>query len=67
MKGLTADQALPTIELLIKQVSSPIEKQKIENWILGAVESKEKRKDRIRNTLDKKEKYQIKPKSRTKS
>lgn len=58
---MDANEAINLVKAIINQVQDPIERQKLENWILGAVESKEKRKDRIRASLDKKERYQIKP------
>ncbi|MDV3583402.1 hypothetical protein CMU85_18030 [Elizabethkingia anophelis] len=61
---MTADQAFPAVKMLIQQVQDLGERQKLENLILGAVESKEKRKARILAQLDRKERYQIKNSSK---
>lgn len=61
---MTADQAFPAVKMLIQQVQDLGERQKLENLILGAVESREKRKSRILAQLDRKERYQIKKPSK---
>lgn len=63
---MTADQAFPAVKMLIQQVQDLGERQKLENLILGAVESREKRKARILAQLDRKERYQIKKPSKNK-
>ena len=64
---MTAEQVYPSIRMLIQQVQGFSERQKLENLILGAVESKEKRKARISAQLEKKERFRIKPKEQTKN
>ncbi|MCT4330918.1 hypothetical protein HZP13_14460 [Elizabethkingia anophelis] len=63
---MTADQAFPAVKMLIQQVQDLGERQKLENLILGAVESREKRKARILAQLDRKERYQINKQSKDK-
>ena len=63
---MTADQAFPAVKMLIQQVQDSGERLKLENLILGAVESKERRKARITAQLDKKERFRIKPKTKQK-
>lgn len=63
---MTAEQAFQPITSLINQVQDAGERLKLENLILGAVESKEKQKARIRAQLDKNPRYQIKPKKNNK-
>lgn len=55
---VTAEHLFPSINALIQQLD-PGERQKLESLILGAVESREKRKARIAANLDKKERYRI--------
>lgn len=62
---MTAEQAYPAVKMLIQQVN-PGERQKLETMILVAVESFEKRKVRISENLDKRDRYKIKPKKSTK-
>lgn len=64
---MTAEQAFPAVKMLIQQVQDSGERLKLENLILGAVESKEKRKARISAQLEKKERFRIKPKEQTKN
>lgn len=59
---MTAEQVYPSIKMLIQQVQDFSERQKLENLILGAVESREKRKAKILAQLDKKDRYKIIPK-----
>lgn len=59
---MKAEQAYPAIKILLDQVSDIEERKKLENMILGAVESFEKRKKRILERLDRKPRYQIKKK-----
>lgn len=61
---MTAEQAFPAVKMLIQQVQDSGERLKLENLILGAVESKEKRKARISAQLEKKERYQM-PKNKS--
>lgn len=61
---MTAEQVYPSIRMLIQQVQDFSERQKLENLILGAVESREKRKAKILAQLDKKERFRIKPKAK---
>lgn len=61
---MTAEQAFPAVKMLLQQVQDSSERKKLENLILGAVESKERRKARILAQLDKKERYRIQPKKR---
>lgn len=63
---MTADQVFPALKTLIQQVQDSGERKKLENLILGAVESKERRKARILAQLEKKERYII-PKKQRKS
>lgn len=63
---MTAEQAFQPITSLINQVQDTGERLKLKNLILGAVESKEKQKARIRAQLDKNPRYQIKPKKNNK-
>lgn len=53
---VTAETIYPSINALIQQLD-PGERRKLENLILGAVESKEKRKARIAAELEKKQRY----------
>lgn len=62
---MTAEQVYPAVKSLIEQVQDSSERQKLENLILGAVESREKRKARILAQLDRKERYRI-PQKRSK-
>ena len=61
---MTADQAFPAVKMLIQQVQDSGERLKLENLILGAVESKERRKARITAQLDKKDRYKLQPKAK---
>lgn len=61
---MTAEQAFMPIRTLINQVQDLGERQKLENLILGAVESRERKKARILALLDKKERYRIQPKTK---
>lgn len=63
---MTAEQAFQPITSLINQVQDPGERRKLENLILGAVESRERKKARIYAELDKNPRYQIKPKKNNK-
>ncbi|QIG88348.1 hypothetical protein G6R40_01165 [Chryseobacterium sp. POL2] len=63
---MTAEQAYPAIKTLIEQVQDLGERKKLENLILGAVESRERKKAQILAQLDKKERYQIKSKTKKK-
>ncbi|CAA7196848.1 hypothetical protein [Chryseobacterium potabilaquae] len=63
MKGLTADQIYPSVMFQINQVQDPSERQKLETMILGAVESKLRRKARISAQLDKIPRYQYNQKT----
>ena len=58
---MTAEQIYPSVKLLIQQVQDSSERKKLENLILGAVESRERRKARISALLDKKERFKIQP------
>ena len=49
---MTAEQIYPSVKLLIQQVQDSSERKKLENLILGAVESRERRKARISALLD---------------
>lgn len=64
---MTADQAFPAVKMLIQQVQDSGERLKLDNLILGAVESKERKKARISAHLDKYPRYQFKPKSTKKA
>lgn len=64
---MTAEQAFLPIRTLINQVQDSGERVKLENLILGAVESKERRKARILANLDRKPRYQLPTKSTKKS
>lgn len=61
---MTAEQAFMPIKTLINQVQDSGERNKLESMILGAVESKERRKARILANLDRKPRYQLQPKKR---
>ena len=61
---MTAEQAFQPIKSIISQVQDSGERTKLENLILGAVESRERRKSRILAQLDKKERYRIQPKKK---
>ncbi len=61
---MTANEAYPIIQAILQQVQDPSERKKIENKILGAVESFEQKKARISAQLDKNPRYQIKPKKK---
>lgn len=63
---MTAEQAFPAVKMLIQQVQDSGERQKLEHLILGAVESRERRKARITAQLDKKERYKIQKVTRKK-
>ena len=63
---MTAEQAFPAVKMLIQQVQDSSERLKLENLILGAVESRERRKARISAQLDKKERYRMPKKKSTK-
>ena len=63
---MTAEQAFPAVKMLIQQVQDSSERLKLENLILGAVESRERRKARISAQLEKKERFKIKPKTKQK-
>lgn len=63
---MTAEQAFPAVNAIIKQVQDPGERQLLENKILGAVESFERRKARISATLDKYDRYKIQPTKKAK-
>lgn len=60
---MTAEQAFLPIRTLINQVKDSGERLKLENLILGAVESKERRKARILANLELKPRYQQTTKS----
>lgn len=62
MSTLTADQAWMQIEFLRNLVQDPGEYAKLNNLILGAVESREIKKARMNAHLDKYSRYQFKPK-----
>ena len=64
---MKADEAIIIIQTVKNLVQDSGEKLKLNNWILGAVESSEsfeQKKARIIAQLDKKERYQIKPKKK---
>lgn len=63
---MTAEQAFLPIRTLINQVKDSGERIKLENLILGAVESKERRKARILENLESKPRYQQTIKKSTK-
>lgn len=63
---MTAEQIFPFINAQLQQMQDPGERRKLENLILGAVESRERKKARIYAELDKKPRYQIKPKKNNK-
>lgn len=61
---MTAEQIFPAVKTLIQQVQDLGERKKLENLILGAVESRERKKAQILARLDRKERFQIKPKTK---
>lgn len=61
---MKADEAIIIIQTVKNLVQDSGEKLKLNNWILGAIESDKERISRIIAQLDKKEKYQIKPKKK---
>ena len=61
---MKADEAILIIQTVKNLVQDSGEKVKLNNWILGAVESDQERISRIIAQLDKKERYRIKPKQK---
>lgn len=64
MSGQTADQALIQIIFQRNLVQDPSERAKLDDLILGVVESKGAKKTRINAHLDKYSRYQFKPKKK---
>lgn len=63
---MTAEQAFPAVKMLIQQVQDSGERLKLENLILGAVESRERRKARILANLERKPRFKQTTKKSTK-